>query len=72
MVDKEETIELEGTIIEVLPNTMFRVEIANGHKILATLSGRMRRAYIRVTNGDKVLVDISPYDLNRGRITRRL
>ena len=68
---KKEVIEVEGTVIEPLPNTMFRVELANGHRVLAHISGRMRMHYIRVLRGDKVLVQLSPYDLTRGRITYR-
>jgi len=69
---KKETIEVEGTVIEPLPNTMFRVELANGHKVLAHISGKMRMNYIRILRGDRVLVELSPYDLTRGRITYRL
>lgn len=68
---KKETIEVEGTVIESLPNAMFRIELPNGHKVLAHISGRMRLGYIRVLPGDKVLVELSPYDLSRGRITYR-
>jgi len=68
---KEEKIEVEGTIVEALPNTMFRVELDNGHSVLAYLSGRMRKYYIRVLLGDRVVVELSPYDLTRGRITYR-
>ncbi len=68
---KEEKIEVEGTIVEALPNTMFRVELDNGHTVLAYLSGRMRKYYIRVLLGDRVVVELSPYDLTRGRITYR-
>ncbi len=68
---KKEVIEIEGTVIEPLPNAMFRVELANGHKVLAHISGRMRLRYIKVLRGDKVLVELSPYDLTRGRITYR-
>lgn len=68
---KEETIELEGTVIEPLPNAMFKVELENGHKILAHISGKMRMHYIRILPGDKVLVQMSPYDLTRGRIVYR-
>jgi translation initiation factor IF-1 len=70
-MDKKEAIEVEGTIIETLPNATFRVELANGHKVLAHISGKMRRHYIRILPADKVLVELSPYDLNRGRITYR-
>jgi len=69
---KEEKLEMEGTVIEALPNTMFRVRFDDGdHEVLAYLSGRMRRYYIRVLLGDRVLVEVSPYDLTRGRITFR-
>jgi len=68
---KKEAIEVEGTVVEPLPNTMFRVELANGHKVLAHISGRMRMHYIKILRGDKVLVELSPYDLTRGRITYR-
>ena len=64
-------IELEGKIIEKLPNTMFKVELENGHVILAHISGRMRKHYIRILPGDSVKVEVSPYDLNKGRITYR-
>ncbi|MGH7790843.1 MAG: translation initiation factor IF-1 [Thermodesulfobacteriota bacterium] len=69
---KEERIEFEGTVIEALPNAMFRVEIENGHKILAYVSGKMRTHFIRILPGDKVKVELSPYDLTKGRITYRL
>ena len=68
---KEEAIEIEGTVRESLPNTMFRVELQNGHRVLAHLSGKMRRHYIRIVPGDRVRVALSPYDLNRGRIIYR-
>lgn len=71
MAKKEEKIEMEGTVVEALPNTMFRVELDNGHEVLAYLSGKMRRYYIRILLGDRVKVEISPYDLTRGRITYR-
>jgi translation initiation factor IF-1 len=67
----EEPIVLEGKIVDTLPNTMFRVELENGHTVLAYLSGKMRKYYIRVLLGDKVKVEMSPYDLTRGRITYR-
>jgi translation initiation factor IF-1 len=70
-VPKEESIELEGTVVESLPNAMFRVELANSHRILAHISGKMRMNYIRILPGDKVTVEMSPYDLTRGRITYR-
>ena len=69
---KKEAIEVEGVVTESLPNAMFRVELANGHKVLAHISGRLRVHYIRVLPGDRVLVELSPYDLARGRITYRL
>lgn len=68
---KKETIEVEGVVLEALPNAMFRVELANGHKVLAHISGKIRMHYIRVLPGDKVLIELSPYDLTRGRITYR-
>ena len=68
---KEENIEREGVVAESLPNAMFRVELTNGHKILAHISGKMRMHYIRILPGDKVTVEMSPYDLTRGRITYR-
>jgi translation initiation factor IF-1 len=68
---KKEVIEVEGTVIEPLPNAVFRVELANGYKVLAHISGKMRLHYIRILRGDKVLVELSPYDLTRGRITYR-
>ena len=71
MPTKEEKIEVEGEVVEALPSTMFRVEIDGGHSILATISGKMRKHYIRILPGDKVKVELSPYDLNRGRITYR-
>ncbi|MGM0366353.1 MAG: translation initiation factor IF-1 [Actinomycetota bacterium] len=71
MSKKEGVIEAEGTILEALPNAMFRVELDNGHKILAHISGKMRMHYIKILPGDRVRVEISPYDLTRGRITYR-
>jgi translation initiation factor IF-1 len=68
---KEEAIEVEGVISESLPNAMFRVELENGHKILAHVSGKIRMNFIRILPGDKVKVELSPYDLSRGRITFR-
>jgi translation initiation factor IF-1 len=68
---KEEAIEVEGTVIEPLPNAMFRVELENGHKVLAHISGKMRMHYIKILPGDRVTVELSPYDLNRGRIIYR-
>jgi len=69
---KGEGIEIEGTVIEPLPNAMFRVELPNGHKVLAHVSGRMRMHYIKILKGDKVVVELSPYDLSRGRIIYRV
>lgn len=68
---KEDEIELEGTVIETLPNTMFRVELENGHVITAHISGKMRKHYIRILRGDKVIVQMTPYDLSKGRIVYR-
>jgi translation initiation factor IF-1 len=68
---KEEPIEVEGTVIEPLPNAMFRVKLDNGHVVLAHISGKMRMHYIRILSGDRVTIELSPYDLNRGRITYR-
>jgi len=68
---KEEKIEMEGTILESLPNAMFRVEMEGGHKVLAHISGKMRMHYIKILPGDKVKVELSPYDLSRGRIIYR-
>jgi translation initiation factor IF-1 len=68
---KDGAIEVEGTVVEPLPNAMFRVELANGHRVLAHISGKMRMHYIRILPGDRVVVELSPYDLNRGRITYR-
>jgi translation initiation factor IF-1 len=68
---KEGTIEVEGTVVETLPNTMFRVELPNGKKIIAYLSGKMRMNFIRILPGDKVIVELSPYDLGKGRIIFR-
>ena len=70
-MSKEESIEVEGTILEPLPNAMFRVELENGHKVLAHISGKMRMHFIRILSGDKVKVQLSHYDLTRGRITYR-
>jgi translation initiation factor IF-1 len=69
---KEEKIEAEGEVVEALPSTMFRVQLDSGHSILATISGKMRKHYIRILPGDRVKVELSPYDLTRGRITFRL
>ncbi len=71
MTKKEEKIVMEGTVLEALPATQFRVELENGHEVLAYLSGKMRRYYIRILLGDHVRVELSPYDLSRGRITYR-
>ncbi|MFB0526601.1 MAG: translation initiation factor IF-1 [bacterium] len=68
---KEEKIEVEGTVIEALPNAMFKVELDNGHRILAYISGKMRMHFIKILAGDKVKVELSPYDLTRGRIVYR-
>ncbi len=70
-MSKEDAIEVEGTILEPLPNAMFRVDLENGHKVLAHISGKMRMHFIRILSGDKVKVQLSPYDLTRGRITYR-
>lgn len=71
MGKKEEKIELEGTVVEALPATQFRVRLDNDHEVLAYLSGKMRKYYIRILLGDRVRVEVSPYDLNRGRIVYR-
>jgi len=68
---KEEAIEVEGTVLEPLPNAMFRVELEKGHRVLAHVSGKMRMNFIRILPGDRVKVELSPYDLSRGRITYR-
>ncbi len=68
---KEESISLDGTVVEPLPNAMFRVELDNGHMVLAHVSGKMRKFFIRILPGDKVTVEMSPYDLTKGRITYR-
>ena len=70
-VAKQDAIEMEGKVVEPLPNAMFRVELENGHKVLAHISGKMRMHYIRILPGDTVLVELSPYDLTRGRIIYR-
>ena len=70
-MSKEEPIRVEGTVVELLPNTMFRVELPNRHRILAHISGKMRLNFIRLMPGDKVMVEMSPYDLSKGRITFR-
>jgi len=68
---KEEALQMDGTVIETLPNTMFRVELENGHIVTAHISGRMRKHYIRIMTGDKVTVEMTPYDLGKGRIVYR-
>ena len=70
-MSKQDMIEVEGTVVEALPNATFKVELENGRQIVATLSGKLRMNYIRILPGDKVTVDMSPYDLTRGRITWR-
>ena len=71
VMPKEDNIEMEGTVVETLPNTMFRVELENGHVVTAHISGKMRKNYIRILTGDKVTVQLTPYDLSKGRITYR-
>ena len=71
-MSKKEKIEVEGKVTVCLPNNMFRVELTNGHMVLAHISGKMRKHYIKIVPGDRVLVELSPYDLSRGRITYRL
>lgn len=71
MAKKEEKIKVKGTVVETLPNAMFKVELDNGHEVLAYISGRMRKYYIRILLGDRVQVELSPYDLTRGRIVYR-
>lgn len=71
MADSKAVIKLEGKVVEALPNTMFRVELENGHVILAVVAGRMRKHYIKILPGDKVVVELSPYDLEKGRIVYR-
>ena len=70
-MSKVDSIEIEGTVVEKLPNAMFQVELENGHKVLAHISGKLRMNYIRIIPGDKVTLELSPYDLTRGRITYR-
>jgi len=70
-MSKEDVIEVEGTVIEPLPNAMFRVELDNGHKVLAHVSGKIRMNFIRILAGDRVMLELSPYDLSRGRIVYR-
>ena len=69
---KRDSIEVEGVVIEALPNAMFKVELPNGHMVLGHISGKMRMHYIKIVPGDKVLIELSPYDLSRGRITYRM
>ena len=71
LMSKQDVIEVEGTVIEPLPNAMFRVELQNGHKVLAHVSGKIRMNFIRILAGDRVMVELSPYDLTRGRIVYR-
>lgn len=71
LMAKEDVIQMEGTVIDTLPNTMFRVELENGHMVTAHISGKMRKHYIRILTGDKVTVELTPYDLTKGRITYR-
>ncbi len=68
---KEEVIQMEGTVVDTMPNTVFRVELENGHVVTAHISGKMRKHYIRILTGDKVTVELTPYDLSKGRITYR-
>ena len=70
-MEKEKALEVEGTVLEPLPNAMFRVKLSNGHTVLAHVSGKMRKFYIRILRGDKVKLEMSPYDLEKGRITYR-
>lgn len=70
-MSKEDQIEMEGTVVDTLPNTMFRVQLENGHVVIAHISGKMRKNYIRILKGDKVTVQLTPYDLTKGRITFR-
>ena len=69
---KDDVIEMEGTVLETLPNTVFRVQLENGHVVTAHISGRMRKHYIRILTGDKVRIEMTPYDLSKGRITYRM
>jgi len=71
-MSKDDSIEMEGTVLETLPNTVFRVKLENGHVVTAHISGRMRKNYIRILTGDKVKVEMTPYDLTKGRITYRM
>ena len=70
-MSKQDVIEVEGKVLEALPNAMFQVELANGHKVLAHVSGKIRMNFIRILHGDKVTIELTPYDLTRGRITYR-
>ncbi|MCX6966438.1 MAG: translation initiation factor IF-1 [Verrucomicrobia bacterium] len=70
-MERKDSIEVEGNVVELLPNSMFRVELPNGHRVLAHVSGKMRLHFIRILPGDKVLLEMSPYDLSKGRITFR-
>jgi translation initiation factor IF-1 len=70
-MSKEDVIQMEGTVVDTLPNTMFRVELENGHIVTAHISGKMRKHYIRILTGDKVTVELTPYDLSKGRIVYR-
>ena len=70
-MSKSDVIEIEGTVVEKLPNTMFRVELENGHRVMATISGKLRQNFIRILPGDKVTLELSPYDLSKGRIIWR-
>jgi len=72
LMAKDDQIEMEGTVLDTLPNTMFRVQLENGHVVTAHISGRMRKNYIRILTGDKVKVEMTPYDLTKGRITYRM
>lgn len=72
MATKNDVIELTGTVVETLPGTQFRVELENGHRIIAHVAGRMRKHFIRIVPGDSVTVELTPYDLSKGRVTRRL
>lgn len=71
LMAKEEALQMDGTVLETLPNTMFRVELENGHMVTAHISGRMRKHYIRIMTGDKVTIEMTPYDLEKGRIVYR-
>ena len=71
-MSKEDQIEMDGPVVDTLPNTMFRVQLENGHVVIAHISGRMRKHYIRILTGDKVKIEMTPYDLSKGRITYRM